>query len=180
MRPIANVDAAGERAQRQHPRAGKSGVAAGEQRKRCADAEQRDRRDADRRREARRRRVRSGTATAATPRPAANEHERARRGAERRAQLVEVEAKLLARERVERVLRDRRPCACASASGLAFRQALGGVDQRELLRFGLRILLQLVALERDLVLVTARAATARTRIRRRPSRTRRQPCRRRR
>ena len=97
-------------------------------------------------------RRRTGTAAAAARRRWRRRRTRLRRRAERRAELVGIEAELLARQRVERVLGSARS-AVGELGGLPLRQAFGRVDQRQLLRLRLRVLLQLVALQRDLVLV---------------------------
>ena len=83
--------------------------------------------------------------------PAANDRNDEIAAPQRRAELVRIEPQLLARERVERVL-GIGDDPCASRVGFAWRQALRRVDQRQLLRLGLGILLELVALEADLVL----------------------------
>ena len=77
--------------------------------------------------------------------------ERIDRGAPRRAEVVRVEAQLLARERVERVRLVLHQFA-AHAARLFELHAARLVDQREFFGFFFRVFVQLVALEPDLVL----------------------------
>jgi hypothetical protein len=77
--------------------------------------------------------------------------ERARGGADGRAELAGLSPSS-SRARVSSAVLGIGDELLARARRFLLRQALGGVDQRELLRLGLRILLELVALERDLVL----------------------------
>jgi hypothetical protein len=73
------------------------------------------------------------------------------RRAGRRAEIVGVEAKLLARQRVERLFRVGNQVG-GDVAGFSERDAAGGVDQRELLGLLLGIALKPLALLRDLML----------------------------
>src|SRR5690349_3387253 len=143
--------AACQATEREHSRARINGVPSGEKRQCRAHTEQARGRQTDRPAE----RVR-----AAAGEPWQERHERAcrecteraRGGTKRRSELARIESKLLARQRVEGVFRIgheplREPIR------LLCGQSFCRIDQRELLRLGFRILLQLVALERDLVLI---------------------------
>src|SRR5512143_2336974 len=90
-------------AEREHSCARVDGVAAGEERQRRADGEEPDGGESDR--PGKRVRTRTGEVGDERHERAGGERaKRARRGAEGRAELAGIQAELLARERVERVL----------------------------------------------------------------------------
>ncbi len=125
------------------------GAASGEKRQRSADAEQGERseRAADRQRA----RARAEDERQQRNRRADGEGEERRdRRAPGRAQLIGIEPELFARERIQRVLRVRDELL-GDAARFGRAQALGAIDQRQLLRFGVGIFGKLVSLEADLI-----------------------------
>ena len=159
------------RADAQHAQPAQPGLAPGEQAERRAHAEQRERGQGHDAPPAPRCRARPGTAATGSSAPAANDTNENTAAPQRRAQLVRIQAQLLARQRVEPAhrVRDHR---LGEMLGVVLRQAARLVDQRQLRR----------PLRRDTGSArraparsgtrTSRAASAPRRTRPRPSRTR--------